>query len=106
MLINGFNLEEFVSLMDKSYDEICIWDENMNIVYVNDACYRHYGLKPEYFIGKSLEELMEKEKLWSPTSVLDTISNKRPYIQRQRTFLGYDITTISVPVFDSYDNVK
>ena len=106
MLHKDFNLESFIKMADAIYDEICIWDSNMRVIYINDACYRHYGLTPDYFIGKTIEELMEREKLWHPTDVYATLDNKRPSIQRQRTFLGYDITTISVPIFDSYDNVQ
>lgn len=106
MLIDDFNFEDFVRLVDNIYDEVCIWDADMRVVYFNKACYRHYGKRPEEFVGKTLDELMGKEKLWYPSSVPDTINSKRPYIQKQRTFLGYEITTISVPIFDSHDNVK
>ena len=106
MLYENFDFDEFTKLADAIYDEICIWDADMRVVYINDACYRHYGLAPDYFIGKTVEELMEREKLWYPTDVYATLDNKKPSIQRQRTFLGFDITTISVPIFDSFNNVK
>lgn len=100
------NLEEFVSLIDQVYDEICIWDSEHRLVYINHACCRHYGLRPEEFIGKKLSDLCMQDKLWFPTVVIDTVEMKKPVIQRQKTILGQDITTISVPVFDSADNVK
>lgn len=106
MVIGNMGFEEFVRLIDDVYDEIFIWDDQLRVVYANKACYRHYGAAPEEFIGKKLEEFTEHEKFWSPTIVPNTFLQKKPMIQRQKTFLGMDIVTISVPVLDSSDNVK
>lgn len=96
----------FVELIDNLYDEIFIWDENRRVVYANKACYRHYGMQPQDFVGKTLEDFTEKERLWTPTCVPNTFEEKKPVIQRQKTFLGIGITTISVPIFDEANNVK
>ena len=88
------------------YDEIFIWDKNGKIVYLNDACYRHYGLRPEGFLGKTLQECTENEKLWSPSCVSMTFDEKSPMIQKQKTFLGIDIVTISVPIMDEHGGVE
>lgn len=47
----NLGIEEFVSLIDNVYDEIFIWDDEMRVIYANKACYRHYGMAPEEFIG-------------------------------------------------------
>ena len=106
MVIGDIGFEEFVRLIDDVYDEIFIWDDQMRVVYANKACYRHYGASPEEFIGKKLEEFTEHDKLWSPTIVPRTFLQKKPMIQRQKTLLGMDIVTISVPVLDNSNNVK
>lgn len=103
---NFETLQEFMSLIDLVYDEICIWDAEERVVYINNACCRHYGLRPEEFIGKHLSELCMRDRLWFPTVVMDTLELKKPAIQRQKTIMGQDITTISVPIFDSANNVK
>ena len=62
MLLKGaINAEKLIEMIDQCYDEIFIWDKNGTIVYVNDACYRHYGIRPEDFLGKTLQECTIKE---------------------------------------------
>lgn len=100
------DLPIFAELMDEIYDELCIWNKDRKLIYINKACYRHYGIVPQELIGKSLEDFTEKEKLWTPTCVYDTFDEKKPVIQKQKTFLGINIITISVPIFDEKGNVK
>ena len=106
MKAEELNLETFIELIDNVYDEIFIWDENYACIYANRACYRHYGLQPEDFIGKSIHEWTTREKLWSPSCVINTFREKKPIIQKQKTILGIDIVTIAVPFFDAMGNVK
>lgn len=105
-LLKNFDMDEFRQLIDDVYDEICIWDASWHLIYANKVFYRHYNIKPEELIGKTVEELSLKRKLWYPTCVPETFTEKKPFIQRQRTITGIDITTISVPVFDDNDNVR
>ena len=105
-LADSMEFEEFIALIDNVYDEIFIWDSERTVVYANKACYRHYGLMPEQIIGKTLEELSSRERLWWPSCVPTTMEIKAPFVQKQRTFLNGNIVTISVPVFDEYNNVK
>lgn len=100
------DINEFIEIIDNVYDEIFIWDSNRTVVYANKACYRHYGLMPKDLIGKTLEELSNLEKLWWPSCVPTTMDIKEPFMQKQRTFLGMNIVTISVPFFDENNNVK
>ncbi len=51
--VYGMNFETFFSIVDNMYDEILIYDRNYHIVYINQACSRHYGCRPEQMIGKS-----------------------------------------------------
>lgn len=106
MKAEELNLETFIELIDNVYDEIFIWDENYTCIYANRACYRHYGLQPADFIGKSIYEWTTREKLWSPSCVMNTFREKKPIIQKQKTILGIDIVTIAVPFFDAMGNVK
>ncbi len=106
LLKDALNFEQFLKMMDQCYDELCIWDKNGKILYINDPCYRHYGLRPEGFLGKTLQECTENEKLWSPSCVSMTFDEKRPMIQKQKTFLGIDIVTISVPIMDEHGEVE
>ncbi|WP_432663303.1 sigma 54-interacting transcriptional regulator [Wukongibacter baidiensis] len=101
-----FDLRTLIDLMDNIYDEIVIWDNNYTVLYVNNACYRHYGLRPEEIIGKTLDEFIVTEKYWSPSSLPYVYSEKKSIIQHQKTLLGIDVVTISVPILDEQNNVK
>ncbi len=99
-------LDALISSIDNIYDEIVIWDNNYTVLYANKACCRHYGLTPDDLIGKSLDYFVDKEKYWTPSSVPYVYKEKKSVIQNQKTKLGIDIVTISVPVFDEDHNVK
>lgn len=101
-----FDLKTFASIIDQSYDEIFIWDDNYTVLYANGACERHYGYPAKYFIGKTLDECLVKEKHWSDTSINSIYKEKLQTIQRMKTSTGLDIITISIPVLDDYGNVK
>ncbi len=100
------DLNKFKEIIDNVYDEIFIWDNNFKIIYANKACYRHYGLTPEEIIGRSLEEFLGKERFWTPSSMPYIYKEKIPVIQKQKTLLGIDIDTISIPILDSNNNIK
>lgn len=96
----------FRSLIDDIYDEIVIWDHNSNLLYINKACYRHYGLRPEDMIGRNIEELSLIERYWGPTTVPYVQKERKAAMQRQKTLLGTDIVTISIPILDEEGNIK
>ena len=100
------SLEKFKEIMDNAFDEINIWDKDMRMLYINKTSYRHYGLPPEYFIGKTMSELREREKLWDPSSLPYVIREKKPLMQSQRFFLGFNCLTISVPILDDKGDVE
>ena len=45
-------------IMDHLSDEIMVFDTHYRMVYVNEACRRHYGLPPEALIGKAGRHLL------------------------------------------------
>lgn len=100
------DLKVLKELIDNVYDEIFIWDNQYRVVYANKACYRHYGVTAEEIIGRTLEELQGQEQLWSPTSVPYIFKEKIPVIQRQKTFFGIEIDTISIPILDRNNEIK
>lgn len=99
------DLKEFKNLIDQAYDEIFIYDANYNVVYVNNACERHYGLNAEEMIGRKFGDLLEEE-YWFP-SVLPTVyKEKRQMTIKQTSYLGVPITTTAVPVFDERGEIR
>ncbi|MCT4509588.1 MAG: sigma 54-interacting transcriptional regulator [Tepidibacter sp.] len=105
MIINNdISFEEFVSIVDQAYDEILIYDNNYNIVYINKACERHYGISQEDMINFSFYDF--SDEYWS-TSVLPYVyRTKKAVQQKQETVLGAKLLTIAVPIFDENNEVK
>lgn len=101
----GMNFETFFSIVDNMYDEILIYDRNYNIVYINQACCRHYGCRPEQMIGKSFFDFVYAD-WWSPSILPVVFKEKKSYAIRQNTFLGSELLTIAVPLFDRSGKVE
>ena len=96
--------EELKKIIDNLHDEIMIYDNNYNLIYINNASIRHYGLKPEELIGKKFGEL--DEIFWDNSTLPEVYRTKKTVAKRQITNLGKDIITISVPIFDDKNNIK
>lgn len=103
--VYGMNFETFFSIVDNMYDEILIYDRNYNIVYINQACSRHYGCRPEQMIGKSFFDFVYAD-WWSPSILPVIYKEKKSYAIRQSTFLGSELLTIAVPLFDRSGEVE
>lgn len=104
--IQNIDIKDLINIIDHIYDEIVIWDNNYTVLYANKACGRHYGLSPDELIGKTLDYFTEKEKYWTPSSVPYVYKEKKSVFQNQKTLLGIDLETISVPILDEENNVK
>lgn len=105
MLPLDLSYNAFIELIDNAYDEICVWNREMRLVYINKPAQKHYGYTPEECVGQRVGDLVEKQQLWSPTIVEYTFARKKPLMQKQRTISGIDIMTISTPIFDAQGEV-
>lgn len=92
--------ETFASIIDVMYDEILIYDHNYKIVYINRACSRHYGCSPEEMIGKKFSDFTN-QKWWGPSILPTVYRDKKAYAIKQKTYMGSELYTIAVPIFDS-----
>lgn len=82
MLLNEeLTLNELIRILDNSYDEIFIWDENYRAIYCNNAAYRHIGVSSGDILGKTIDECTANENWWHPTCVKATFKEKRAIIQ-------------------------
>lgn len=97
-------IDELWDIVDHLHDEIMVYDNNYNLVYVNQAAERHYGKKAEELIGKSFSDL--DETYWGNSTLPEVYEKKTMVAKRQITNLGQDIITISVPIFDENGNIK
>ncbi|MBV1759094.1 MAG: sigma 54-interacting transcriptional regulator [Dethiosulfatibacter sp.] len=98
------NAKDFKEVIDNLYDEIMIFDDDYNLIYLNNASMRHYGIQKTEFIGKKFSDL--DEVYWGNSTLPDVYQKKKIVAKRQLTNLGVDIITISVPILDDDGNIK
>ena len=103
--IQGLDYMTFFSIVDQSYDELLIYDDNYNIVYINQACSRHYGCSSAEMIGKNFYDLVS-EDWWNPSLLPIVYKEKKPFAQQQMTRVGAELLTIAVPVFDDKQKLR
>ncbi|NYB76141.1 sigma 54-interacting transcriptional regulator [Sedimentibacter hydroxybenzoicus DSM 7310] len=101
----GLSDKELIKIIDALYDEILIYDNNYTIVYINQACLRHYSCESDDMIGKSFFDFIHKD-WWSPSILPVVYKEKKPYAIKQRTFTGHELLTIAVPIFDEKNQIK
>ncbi|MGF7184116.1 transcriptional regulator with PAS, ATPase and Fis domain [Desulfitispora alkaliphila] len=97
--------EEFVTIINNMYDEVLIYDNNYNIVYINQASSRHYSSSPEEMMGKSFFDFVDNN-WWEPSILPIIYKEKRPIAIKQSTYTGIELFTIAVPIFDENKQIK
>ena len=97
----------YKKILDNSYDEIFVVDGNDKVMYVNSACEKHYGLKPEDMIGKNVKELVDLG-YWYPKIDVQPYAYKakKSFTIEQTTILNKKLVTTIVPVLDEYGEVE
>ncbi|MED3564354.1 sigma-54 interaction domain-containing protein, partial [Bacillus xiapuensis] len=99
------NMETLIKILDYSSDEIFVLDKNRKIIYVNEACKKHYGLNKEEVLGKTSEELFN-EGYWYPSIFPDILERKEPITMKQTTILGAELLTSVVPILNDNKEVE
>jgi TyrR family helix-turn-helix protein len=94
-----------LSLIDLMYDELMIYDRNYKLVYVNQACARHYSCTPDMMIGKYFFDFFGL-KWWEPSLLPVIYERKKAIAIKQRTFTGSKLLSIGVPLFDTDGEVE
>lgn len=97
--------ETLQKILDNSSDEIFVVDGNKRIVYVNKTCERHYGLKPDYVIGRDVLELYE-QGYWSPSIIPIIFEQKKTISIMQTTHLGGELITTAVPILNHEGEIE
>ncbi|MDW7675899.1 MAG: PAS domain S-box protein, partial [Bacillota bacterium] len=96
--------ETLLKILDYSHDEIYITDAKGTIIYVNNACERHYGEKASEVIGKDSSVISKKS--WNPRISPLVIEKKTPLTLEQKTCLGKTLLTTAIPILDDEGNVE
>ncbi|GAB4256877.1 sigma-54 interaction domain-containing protein [Thermincola ferriacetica] len=92
-------------ILDNSHDEIYVTNADGIVIYVNNACERHYGVKASDIIGKRSEEL-SKMNYWAPRVSPIVLKRKRSFTLEQKTCTGKTLLTTATPIFDSNGNIE
>ena len=98
-------VQELLKILDHSSDEIFVLDGEKRILYVNQVCERHYGLKPSDVIGKYNVELFEKG-YWKPSIVPEVYKRKKPCYMRQQTYIGAELMTSAIPILNDQGEIE
>ncbi|UOQ91850.1 sigma 54-interacting transcriptional regulator [Halobacillus shinanisalinarum] len=103
--VDNLDVETLIKILDYSSDEIFVLDGDMKIIYVNDACKKHYGLNKEDVIGKLSKELVE-EGYWTPSIFPEVFEKKVPISVKQTTVLGAELLTSAIPISNEQNEVE
>ncbi|MGG3191810.1 sigma 54-interacting transcriptional regulator [Priestia megaterium] len=98
-------LQTLLKILDHSSDEIFVLDGEKRILYVNQACERHYGLKPTDVIGKYNVDLFEKG-YWKPSIVPEVYKRKKPCYMKQQTYIGAELMTRAIPILNDAGEIE
>ncbi|MFK2825510.1 sigma 54-interacting transcriptional regulator [Bacillus sp. B190/17] len=98
-------LETLVKILDYSSDEIFVLDSDKKIIYVNNACEKHYGLKKQEVLGRSSVELFENG-YWKPSLAPEVYEKKKPLVMKQTTKLGAELLTSAIPILNHKNEVE
>lgn len=97
--------ETLKKILDHSHDEIYVTNAEGIVIYVNNACEKHYGVKASQIIGKQSKELSEK-KYWGPRISPIALDKKRSITLEQKTCTGKTLLTTATPIFDGEGNIE
>lgn len=101
----SLNHKEILNIINLMNDEVIIYDNKYNIIYVNQACIRHYNCSAEYMIGKSFFDFIDNNS-WDCSILPVVYKEKKTFSIKQKTVSGIEILTIATPIFDNFNNIK
>ncbi|MFD2761505.1 sigma-54 interaction domain-containing protein [Lentibacillus juripiscarius] len=99
------NKETLEKIVNHSSDEIFVLDADKRIVFVNQKCEEHYGVKPGDVVGKNNAELVEKG-YWTPSLVDIVFEKKQPITIQQSTFIKSELITTAVPILNRENDIE
>lgn len=100
------DLEKFYDQIMQHYPgSVFITDGTGKLVYVTESIEQMLGKKPEWFIGKSTEDIV-KAGIVKETSTQEAIASGKTNVKYLKSASGAVMLIISKPVFDDNGNVQ
>lgn len=103
--VDQLNFEILKKILDNSHDEIYVTNSEGIVLYVNNACEKHYGVKASDIIGKNSQEISNK-KLWGPRLSPIVLKRKRSFTLEQKTCTGKTLLTTATPIWNEEGNIE
>lgn len=103
--VTELDFETLKKILDNSHDEIYVTNASGIVIYVNNVCEKHYGVKASEIIGKKSREISEK-KYWGPRISPIAIDKKMSITLEQKTCTGKTLLTTATPVFNSQGDIE
>lgn len=95
--------EDFINILESSYDGIYITDGNANTIYLNEAYEKMTGINRNELLGKNMKELV-KNKLYDCSGSLLVLETREKISLRQKVVKSNkEILITSTPVFNGSD---
>lgn len=101
---HSLSWDDLRKILDNSFDEIFVVNDKGVVTYVNDACERHYGLKPSEVIGKTVHYL-ESQGYYSPVLAPVVLQGKKRVTLEQETRFGKKLLVTCTPVFKNNGDI-
>lgn len=102
---NNLDKDDFKMILNNSFDEIFVVNSKGVVIFVNDACKKHYGLDPSEIIGKNFHYLLE-EGYYSPALAPIVFRDKSSVTLEQTTKYGIKLVVTATPVFNKSGDVE
>lgn len=100
-----FGEEFYRKVMDASHDEICVADNNGNLIYCNKAFEKNYGIKKEEMLGKNVK-LLSENGYSTVGAIPQVLITKKTSSMEQFTNTGKKLVLTATPIFDDNGEIE
>lgn len=104
MVDDKFSMQCLLEALDCSADGIYIYDDQLKLIYANDAAMKENSLD-HTALGKKWGELKSSGKFYG-TAALDAHLYKKTFTSEFITSTGQHLHCIATPVFNKHGNIK
>lgn len=103
--LNSIPRETLLNILENAFSEIYVLDKNGNIIYINPAAIRLYGVPPEELINKDSKKA--RKDLWDPYSFDITRKAHRAIVTESIYYkTNRSMICINVPVYNENDEFE
>lgn len=99
------NIQKFKDIIDETYDQIYIFDNDYKLIYANKACFRHYGVNSDELLERNVVDL-DSLVYWYPSALPYVYKHKKVISLEQLSNLNEKIIGTSVPILDNNGEVE